>query len=55
MSLRSIGAIIEEKLNPSQNPTYYIVITSRPPEGQKKIRNIYWDKDTEEVVVQVED
>ena len=30
-------------------------IRSDPPPGKKRIRNIYWDPDTKEIVVDVED
>jgi len=30
-------------------------IQSSPPTGKKRIKNIYWDPDTKEIVIQVED
>ena len=30
-------------------------LESNPPTGKKKIINIYWDQDTEEVVIEIED
>ncbi len=30
-------------------------IQSKPPAGKKKVKNIYWDPDTKEIVVDYED
>jgi len=30
-------------------------IRSNPPPGKKKIKNIYWDQDTQEIVVVTEE
>lgn len=36
-------------------PSCFKAIPSDPPPGKKRIKNIYWDPDTKEVVLDVED
>lgn len=38
-----------------QPPPSAEVIASSPPQGKKKVNNIYYDPDTKEIVIETED